>query len=80
MMIADLVDQEDFFRLLHSVGIPVESHWTPEQCAMMALEWRNDNNQNSTEVMVEFDRIMGELKQKEQLLLPEVKAALQMLV
>ena len=24
MMIADLVDQDDFYRLLHSVGVPVE--------------------------------------------------------
>ncbi|WP_293267391.1 hypothetical protein [Neptunomonas sp.] len=80
MMIADLVDQEDFYSLLHSVGIPVESHWTSEQCALVALNWRSANNQNSTEMAVEFDRIIGELKQKEQLLLPEVKAALQILV
>jgi hypothetical protein len=76
MMIADLVDQDDFCRMLHSVGVPVESHWTPEQCALKALEWRRENNQKS----IELDRIISELKQKEQLLLPEVKAALQILV
>ena len=80
MMIADLVDQDDFYQLLQSVGIPVEAHWTPEQCAQMALKWRCDNNQSNTEMVVKFDRIIDELKQKEPLLLPEVKVALQMLI
>lgn len=80
MMIADLVDQDDFYQLLQSVGIPVEAHWTSEQCAQVALKWRCDNNQSNTEMVVEFDRIIAELKHKEPLLLPEVKAALQMLI
>ncbi|BBB30302.1 hypothetical protein [Neptunomonas japonica] len=80
MMIAELVDQDDFYQLLQSVGIPVESHWTPEQCAQVALKWRIDNNESNADTVAELDRIIGELKQKELLLLPEVKAALQILV
>ena len=79
MMIAELVDQDDFYQLLQSAGIPLESHWTSEQCAVMALEWRRDDQCNA-QMAAEFDRAIGELKHKEQLLLPEVKAALQILV
>lgn len=77
MMIADLVDQDDFCRLLQSVGIPVESGWTPQQCAQAAIDWRCAND-NADEA-VELSRVIKELKKKESLLLPEVKAALSLL-
>ncbi|SIS55911.1 hypothetical protein [Neptunomonas antarctica] len=94
MMIADLVDQDDFYRLLQSVGIAVESHWTPGQCAQAALDWRcnykesyekssnksSDNNSANVDKANELDKIISELKQNEVLLLPEVKEALQMLL
>ncbi len=78
MMIADLVDQDDFCRLLQSIGIPVDSDWTSQQCAQAAMDWRcaNDNLDEATELIL----IINELKQKESLLLPEVKAALQILL
>ena len=78
MMIADLVDEEDFCRLLESIGIPIESHWTSQQCAQAAIDWRcvNDN----TGAAAELCRVISELKQKESLLLPEVKVALHMLL
>ncbi|WP_372739683.1 hypothetical protein [Neptunomonas sp.] len=78
MMIADLVDQEDFCSLLESIGISVKSDWTSEQCAQAAIDWRciNDN----PDAAAKLNRIINELKQKESLLLPEVKAALNMLL
>lgn len=78
MMVADLVDEEDFCRLLQSVGIPVESDWTSQQCAQLAVDWRcvNDNDQ----AVAELSRVINELKQKEPLLLPEVKMALHLLL
>jgi hypothetical protein len=95
MMIADLIDQDDFYRLLQSVGITVESHWTPKQCAQAAVDWRcnynasykkssnksSDNHSNGdVDKATELDRVISELKENESLLLPEVKEALQMLL
>lgn len=78
MMIADLVDQDDFCSLLQAIGVPVESHWSADRCAQAALEWRAAKD--SQEATTELDRIVSELKNKESLLLPEVKKALLMLL
>lgn len=78
MMIADLVDQDDFCRLLQSVGILVENHWTSQQCAQVAVDWRCANH--NTDAATELNQIVNELKQKESLLLPEVRAALHLLL
>ncbi|MEH6580189.1 MAG: hypothetical protein V7731_24315 [Amphritea sp.] len=77
MMIADLVDQDDFRDLLKGVGVPVENDWTPEQCSQAALTWQEAQGQ---QVNAELYRVMQELNQQQPLLLPEVKNALDMLI
>ncbi|MFT6916983.1 MAG: hypothetical protein ACJAWL_003327 [Motiliproteus sp.] len=78
MMIAELVDQDDFYNLLQAIGIPLESHWTPEHCAQAALAWRAANDNHAAEA--KLSRVVSELKNKEPLLLPEVKEALLLLL
>ena len=77
MMIADLVDQDDFRELLRGVGVPIENSWTPEQCSQAALTWQEAQG---AELNTDLYRVMQALKQKQSLLLPEVKDALDTII
>ncbi len=77
MMIADLIDQDDFFDFLKGSGVPLEDNWTPQQCSQAALAWLVDQNDV---IRTQFAVSVVELKEQIPVMLPEVKDALMILV
>ncbi|GGK56418.1 hypothetical protein [Amphritea balenae] len=77
MMIADLIDQDDFFDFLKGSGVPLEDSWTPQQCSQAALAWLVDQNDV---IRTQFAVSVVELKEQIPVMLPEVKDALMILV
>lgn len=73
MMIADLIDQDDYRERLKAVGVPLDADWTPEQCSAAALSWFENQD---AQACADLYRLIQELRQQHALLLPEVKAAL----
>ncbi|MDH2431366.1 hypothetical protein WH50_09175 [Pokkaliibacter plantistimulans] len=52
MMIADLIDQDDFRSLLKGLGIPVGTHSDVMSCCQQALEWQQRSGGSSLKALV----------------------------
>ena len=74
MMIADLVDQDDFRERLAGLGVPVSAGQAPKDCVREALRWRDAQNEL---VQQQLDTLFSELLKHADLVLPEVKNAIE---
>ncbi|WP_432474547.1 hypothetical protein [Amphritea sp. HPY] len=77
MMITDLIDQDDFFEFLQGAGVQLDQGWTPEQCSQAALAWLVEQDET---IKTQFAIAVAELKEKESIMLPEVRTALAILI
>ena len=73
MMIADLIDQDDFFQRLINIGVRLEPGWTSEQCSQAAIIWFSDADLVQKE---HLRSLVKDLQQHQDLMLPEVREAL----
>ncbi|MBU2965305.1 hypothetical protein Q4508_16560 [Amphritea sp. 2_MG-2023] len=76
-MNAILKDQNDFFAFLKGSGVPLKQTWTPQQCSQAALAWLVDQNDV---IRTQFAVTVTELKDNDQVMPPEIKEALSILV
>ena len=74
MMIADLVDQEDFRERLQQLGVPVTRDLDPEACVATAMSWRESQDQAGQQ---QLDTLFQELLKHADLVLPEIKLAIE---
>ena len=77
MMIAELIDQDDFFDFLKGSGVPLQQDWTPQQCSQAALAWLVEQNEV---IRTQFAVSVSELQDKLPVMLPEVQDALAILI
>ncbi len=73
MMIADLVDQDDFRERLTELGVALAADLSPEQCVAEALQWHGLQPQPETRLAELFNALLKHAD----LLLPEVKQAVE---
>ena len=73
MMIADLVDQEDFCERLQQLGVPVSGDLDPEGCVAAAISWRESQDEAGQQ---QLDTLFQELLKHADLVLPEVMSAI----
>ncbi|OMH39280.1 hypothetical protein [Motiliproteus sp. MSK22-1] len=73
MMIADLVDQDDFRERLISIGVPLCADLSPGESVRAALAWRERQDES---VRQQLDQLFQTLLENADLLLPEVKSAI----
>ncbi|WP_299200097.1 hypothetical protein [uncultured Amphritea sp.] len=76
-MISVLKDQNDFFAFLQGSGVPLKHTWTPQQCSQAALAWLVDQNDV---IRTQFAVTVTELQDNAQVMQPEIKEALSILV
>lgn len=77
MMIADLIDQDDYFDFLKAAGVPLEQGWSPKQCSQAALAWLVDQDDV---IRTQFSVSVTELQEQIPVMLPEVQEALAILI
>jgi len=77
MMIADLIDQDDYFDFLKAAGVPLEQGWSPQQCSQAALAWLVDQDDV---IRTQFSVSVTELQEQIPVMLPEVQEALAILI
>ena len=73
-MIADLIDQDDLYEHFKTLGLPLSSPESADQCCQVAAQWLgtvDEGTQEAVKVLVE------QLLQQEAILLPEIKTALE---
>lgn len=74
MMIADLVDQDDLFDHLKALGLPLEQADSAEHCCQVAAQWLEGADEPTRAAVAQ---LVDELLAQQNLLLPEVKVALE---
>jgi len=74
MMIADLVDQDDLFDHLKALGLPLEQAESADHCCQAAAQWLASADDATRAAVAQ---LVGELLAQQNLLLPEVKVALE---
>ena len=77
MMIADLIDQDDYYDYIQGAGVPLVAGCSPLACSQAALAWLP---QQSEAVRAEFAQLLSALQPKIPLMLPEVQDALALLL
>lgn len=74
MMIADLVDQDDLFDHLKALGLPLEHAENADHCCRAAAQWLAGADDATRAVVAQRVALLLE---QQNLLLPEVKLALE---
>ncbi|MFB9887421.1 hypothetical protein [Balneatrix alpica] len=70
MMYAELIDQDDFRRLVRDLGVSVSEQDGPEACCRAALQWQQHSGCSSLRALLDA------LQSERHLLHPEVSQAL----
>lgn len=77
MMIADLVDEEDFNNLLRTIGISVDVNATMKESLEHIERWKEGKSHLE---MLKLDDLIAELALKKELLHPDVRSGIEKLL
>ncbi|MBY4678384.1 hypothetical protein [Marinobacterium arenosum] len=73
MMIADLIDQDDLYERFSCIGVPLRQDSDPATQCRQAACWFEKQDAERRSAMI---KLMDELVAKRELMLPEVRQAL----
>ena len=74
MMLADLIDQDDFRDRLTALGIALSEEQSPDECAALAAAWFKEADAAGQQALL---ALVAELTAEKGVVLPEVSEAIQ---